>query len=414
MKSSTLERLRTDPTQYIIADGAVYATVQLEEHDDLTTEQNITTFKMLATGEVFNDRLAFPCCAVTTLYRDEFPDTAEFLGPAPEAPKHGERFPKSANRIDRDLRCKGDHVMNMDEFYRTWRKKVRANIRRFGFRDPYMIGDLEQAVYLRMIKFRTIEDCKCALAGGAAFSTHAFSVVRTVCLNYKRDNGKQRDCIKCEKHQYCVNGYCAHCKRCAHHGQNPDCKVCSRCADPKYYMLCKDCSMVKVCVTCKRCAACKNRVTRTARNILSQAEPLFMQGPDGDEFLHPEVSKLCDDGGVTGSPVDRFLELLYAELRGRKWQSGRGRTVKSLTRVCALMHVGDTPNEIADDYNVSHAAVSRWKKKIRIIAEEIRMRMGVDLGEDLCDPIVEFPPGVTLAHIKRVAEKIKKQQKAEG
>lgn len=406
MKRSTLKRMRLDPTQYIVANCAVYTTIKLDEHDDLAAEQNITTFRMLDTGEVFKNHLAFPCCTVTPPFREEFPDTAEFIGPAPEAPKHGEKFPKSANRIRRELRCKGNHAMNMTDFYRGWKQRVQGNIRKFGFRDPHLIGDLEQTIYLRMIKFRTIEDCKCALTGAAAFSTHAFSVVRTVCLNYLRDNGKHKDCIKCEKHRDCIHGYCMHCKDCTHTEQRPDCRVCSRCADPSQYVVCKECGEVKVCEACKRCAPCKNRVARPARNILSQAEPLFMNGEEGEEFLHPEVVKLCGDGDVTGSPVDRFLELLYAELEGRKWQSGDQHTIKSLTKVCAMLHVGHSPSEIARHYNVSPGAVTIWKKKIRMIGDEIRAKTGMQLDDGLCDPIVEFPDGVTREIIRAKAQRI--------
>lgn len=129
-----------------------------------------------------------------------------------------------------------------------------------------------------------------------------------------------------------------------------------------------------------------------------------MNGEEGEEFLHPEVVKLCGDGGVTGNPVDRFLELLYAELEGRRWQSGK--TIKSLTKVCAMLHVGHSNIEIARYYKVSLPAVSNWKNEIRRIGDAIREKTGMQLDDDLRDPVVEFPDGVTRETIRATARRI--------
>jgi len=406
MKKSLISKLQTSPEDYIIVNGeafSLYLSADLEGvlKDCPAEERESYTFRMLDTDEV-RTAFVYGVGKISKAHRGRFPDTATFLGSTPPTPKHGEKTPQFVKKSDARKRCKCDHAMDMDTFYRTWKDRVRAAIKNFGVRDSSLIDDLEQNVYVRMIKFRVIEECICALPSpvGASFTTHVFGVIRTVCLNHLRDNGRTKECSRCAIHGGCLTpGFCEKCKSCSPARPNSMCRVCKACnhcpdcvghkpakapacltCDDSYqFTLCKQCKNRKVCVDCRVCRACRDERERPVRNVLSQAEPLFFTGNDGEEFLHPEVSKLCDNGDVVSSPLERFLTLLQAELEQTKpWRDHRG-TIKSLTAVNALFYLGYESKEIAARFQSSRGAVAIWRARIKRLAEQVCAKHNIDL-----------------------------------
>jgi hypothetical protein len=115
------------------------------------------------------------------------------------------------------------------------------------------------------------------------------------------------------------------------------------------------------------------------RNPLTMAESIeIASGGEEQEFLHPEVAKLCVSTEEGMTSTNEFLDLLYKELaKERPWKSGpkggQG-TVKSLSVICKMMHLGYRPKEIAYIFKASPSAVSVWVLKIRGIAKELRER----------------------------------------
>lgn len=111
---------------------------------------------------------------------------------------------------------------------------------------------------------------------------------------------------------------------------------------------------------------------------INKSEPLMMTGEEGEEFLHPEISKLIIDRPDAEGVTEEFLELLYKELaKETVWRSksSKGTSIKSLSTVCNLLQIGYKPKEIAAIFLVGQSSVSVWVKKIREHAKRVREMM---------------------------------------
>jgi hypothetical protein len=400
MKKSTLVDLKVNPQNYVVIWGWVFKKAvpgdiwhEFKVEDlikDFETARVFCSYKDIQTSKITHRAILLACGRVD---RSEYVDTAMFLDTQGNeiSPKHGEKVPPYLKAYVAKYRCRLNHITDMNKFCIAWSDRVRAGIKKFGIRESNVIDDLEQTVYLRMITFRILEDCICALEDSSAFSTHSFGVIRAVCLNYLRDNGKSANCSKCEKHEDCVNGYCLHCKYCRTYNTNPDCKVCKSCNSDSY-RLCPSCGVKKVCKLCKLCYSCRNEREKSVRNVLSQAEPLLMGGEDGEEYLHPEVVKLCDDDGIENGTFKQFEDMLYLEMEEIDSKSpktpngwtlttpdGEQHRMKSLTMIYNMDKAGLSPSEIGRQLRLSAATISLKRKLIGQLAQKVFDRMNVPM-----------------------------------
>lgn len=96
----------------------------------------------------------------------------------------GVAYFKGMNNITRQGNSRmAEEIRDMDTFARVYKERVRATLRKFGVRNPDLLNDLEQEVYLRMIDKKTLEVFD---PEKGSFGTHVYQVIRTIALNFHR------------------------------------------------------------------------------------------------------------------------------------------------------------------------------------------------------------------------------------